>query len=116
MINELRFEVADEVLCIRDMIRQRVHQEVMAYNLSQPGYFNGLVQPTDAEASLNGYQLRRRRQINWEKQSELAEEAFEGNGFFIRVDDRQVNDRDEMVRIGVDTKISFTELIPLVGG
>ena len=57
-----------------------VHQEVALYNLSQPGYFQGLVQPNDAEATLNGYRLRQRRQIDWEKQADLALKAFEANG------------------------------------
>ena len=52
--NELVLEAANERLSIRDLIRQRVFQEVTLHNLSMPGYFNGLVQPTNAEATLNG--------------------------------------------------------------
>ena len=116
VVNELRFEVADERLTVRDLIRQRVHQEVMAYNLAKPGYFNGLVQPTDAEATLNGYKLRRIRQIDWEDQADLALKAFESNGFFILVDERQAESLDEVVVIGEDTQVSFVKLVPLVGG
>jgi hypothetical protein len=113
---EISFEVAAERLTARDLIRQRVHQEVALYNLSQPGYFQGLVQPSDAEATLNGYRLRQRRQIDWEKQADLALKAFDANGFFILVDDRQVESLDEMIEIREDTQISFVKLMPLVGG
>jgi hypothetical protein len=114
--HEISFEVATERLTARDLIRQRVHQEVSLYNLSQPGYFQGLVQPSDAEATLNGYRLRHRRQIDWERQADLALEAFEANGFFILVDDRQVESLEEMIEIQEDTQISFIKLMPLVGG
>ena len=114
--NELVLEVANERLSIRDLIRQRVFQEVTLHNLSMPGYFNGLVQPTNAEATLNGYKLKQRRQIDWEKQADLALQAFEGNGFFILIDDRQVTNLDDLVEIGENTQVTFVKLIPLVGG
>lgn len=116
IVNELRFEVQAEHLAARDLICQRVHQEVTLYNLSKPGYFQGLVQPTDTEATLNGYRLKQRRQIDWKKQAELALEAFETNGFFILVDDRQVESLDEIIEIHEDTQVAFIKLIPLVGG
>ena len=40
------------------LIRARV-LEVRGYSLRHPGYFRGLVQPTDAERTLNGFQVRR---------------------------------------------------------
>ena len=39
-------------------------------------YFHGLIQPSDAERSLNGFKMRRRRRIDPEKQFELAKRAF----------------------------------------
>ena len=116
VIHTLQFEVAQERLCIRDLIRLRVHEEVSLYNLSTPGYFNGLVQPTDAEVTLNGYKLRQRRKLDWEQQADRAVQAFQENGFFILVDDRQVEDLDEMIEIQPETHISFVKLFPLVGG
>lgn len=115
-LQELRFEVQNERLTVRELIRQRVHQEVSLYNLSQPGYFRGLVQPSDAEATLNGYRLRQRRQIDWEQQAEQALLAFERNGFFILVGDHQAESLDEVIEIGEDTTVTFLKLVPLVGG
>lgn len=38
---------------------------------------------------LNGYKLKARRKIDWEEQSKRALEAFEHNGFFVLVGNRQ---------------------------
>ena len=78
--------------------------------------FRGLVQPTEAEKVLNGYKLRERRKINWEEQYARAVEAFERNGFFMLVDDRQVDRLDEEIELKVATEVSFIKLVPLVGG
>src|SRR5262249_4663535 len=79
-----------ETITIRELIRERVYQEVREFNARTPEYFKGLVQPSEAEKTLNGFKLRTSRKIDWEKQFKLAIEAFERNGFFILVDDRQL--------------------------
>ncbi|WP_392838810.1 hypothetical protein [Streptomyces sp. LN500] len=48
--------MAEERLPLREVIRRRVFQEV--YNARQPELFQGLVQPTEAERTLNGYRMR----------------------------------------------------------
>jgi len=115
-IHKMEFEVKEERLTVRELITRRVHQEVMLYNFSQPGYFRGLVQPTEAEVTLNGYKLRQRRKIDWEKQARLALKAFEQNGFFVLVNDRQLDNLDDIIEIQEDTQITFMKLVPLVGG
>ena len=116
VVNQIAFVVQDEHISVADLIRRRVHAEVQLYNLSEPGYFNGLVQPTDAEITLNGYKMRQRRQIDWEQQAEMAVQAFEANGFFILVNDHQVESLAETLTITPETQISFIKLVPLVGG
>jgi hypothetical protein len=101
---------------VRELIRARVANEVSAYNLSQPEYFRGLVQPTDAERSLNGFKMHKGRMIDPEKQFELAIRAFYSNGFILLINDRQVNELDEEIEIGPDTTVTFLKLVPLVGG
>src|SRR5262245_43326311 len=109
-------EFFTERVTVRELIRRRVYEEVREYNLKDPEYFRGLVQPTDAERVLNGYKLRQRRKIDWEQQYQKAVEAFERNGFFILVDDRQVESLEEEIQIRLDTQVSFVRLLPLVGG
>ena len=101
---------------VRELIRTRVANEVSDYNLSQPEYFRGLVQPTDAERSLNGFKMRKGRKIDPEKQFELAIKAFYSNGFILLVDDRQVDELDKEIEIRPDTTVTFLKLVPLVGG
>src|ERR671914_2078504 len=73
---------------VRELIRARVYAEVRDYNLRQPEYFRGLVQPSDAERTLNGYKMRRRRRLDPQRQFEGAIESFNRNGFFVLVNDR----------------------------
>lgn len=118
---EIPLEFASERITVRELIRERVYQEVQDFNRRQhEQVFRGLVQPVDAERVLNGsrpeYRLKAHRQIDWKPQFEKAVEAFEKNGFFILVDDRQAESLDEEFAIGGGTQISFVKLTLLVGG
>jgi hypothetical protein len=108
--------VVDERITVRELIRARVYREVRDYNLDQPEYFQGLVQPSDAERSLNGFKMRSRRRIDPERQFELAKRAFYSNGFILLVDDRQVDELEDEIQIRPDTTVTFLKLVPLVGG
>ena len=114
--NELTLEFLDERVTAREIIRSRVYQEVTEYNAKQGGHFRGLVQPTDAEKTLNGYTLRTGRRIDWEQQLDRALKAFAANGFLLLVDDRQVTELEEEIRLRHDSTVSFLKLVPLIGG
>ena len=105
-----------EKLTVRELIRERIYQEVQDYNLKESEYFNGLVEPSEAEKTLNGFKLRKRRKIDWEEQFARALDAFGRNGFFILVGDRQAEDLDEVLEVNGETEVSFVKLVPLVGG
>ena len=105
-----------ERMTVRELIRARIYQEVQDYNSKQPEFFRGLIQPTEAESTLNGYKLRGRNKIDWEQQFQRALQAFERNGFFVLVGDKQAAKLDEEFEVKVDTEISFVKLVPLVGG
>jgi hypothetical protein len=109
-------DVLDEHITVRELIRARVYREVRDYNLDQPEYFHGLVQPSDAERSLNGFKMRSRRRIDPVRQFELAKRAFYTNGFILLVDDRQVDELEDEIEIRPDTTVTFLKLVPLVGG
>ncbi len=116
VVNEISLDFLEERISVRELIRSRVYDEVRLFNFSKPGYFKGLIQPTDAEVVLNGYKLREKRAIDWQKQYEIALEAFRKNGFLILVDDRQVEGLEHMVELKPGTQVSFLKLVPLVGG
>jgi hypothetical protein len=113
---EFTLTVPTTHLTVREIIRSRVYGEVNDYNLNQSEYFHGLVQPTDAEATLNGFRLRRGHVIDPLEQYEQALTAFGQNGFLLLVNDRQVDQLDEVVEVGEHTVITFLKLVPLVGG
>ncbi len=103
-------------IAVRDLIRWRVREEVARYNSRPSATFNGLVQPTDAEAGINGYDMRMPRRLDWEKQAEVALIAFARNGFVVLIGDHQVDDLDEMVHLDGNPDVVFVRLVPLVGG
>ena len=108
--------VATEQLTVRELIKIRVFEEVEDYNSRQSDLYRGLVQPTEAEQTLNGYKMLKRREIDWEEQYESATQAFQQNGFLILVDDQQVTELDDIIEILPETSITFLKLVPLVGG
>lgn len=118
---ESPLELPAERMTARELIRERVYQEVQDYNrahAAQP--FRGLVQPTDAERVLNGgraeYRVPSQRQLDWKAQFTAACEAFEQNRFLLLVDNRQASTLDEPFTVGPGAEISFLKLTPLVGG
>jgi hypothetical protein len=117
--NELTLDVLAETITVRELIRSRVYQEVQDYNLRQRqgnAGFRGLVTPTGAEQALNGVRLKKPRDIDWKAQFDKAADAFDRNGFFILIDDRQAESLDETITLRHDSKLSFVKLVPLVGG
>jgi len=114
--NTFTLDCLTERLTVRELIRARIYQEVQDYNQREPEYFRGLVEPTDAERVLNGYKLKARRKIDWEEQFKRALTAFERNGFFVLVGDKQPENLDQEFEVKVDAEISFVKLVPLVGG
>jgi hypothetical protein len=114
--NSFTLDCLTERMTVRELLRARIFQEVQDYNLKEPEFFRGLVEPTKAERTLNGFKLDERRKIDWQEQFQRACEAFERNGFFVLVGDRQAETLDEEFEVKVDTEISFVKLVPLVGG
>ena len=114
---ETTLEFLSESVTVRELLRERVHHEVREFNRQQDKLiFHGLVQPTEAERTLNGSKLRAHRQLDWEVQFALALERFTYNAFFVLIDDLQAEGLDQEFIGGPTTKISFIKLTPLVGG
>ncbi len=105
-----------EHIAVRELIRARIDQEVQDYNRRESEYFNGLVQPSDTELTLNGYRMKKVHAIDPEKQYQLALDSFEHNGFILLVDDRQVDSLDQVIEVSPATTATFIKLVPLVGG
>lgn len=117
IINKILISVSNERMKVKDLIAARVTSEVNTYNNKLPEYFKGLVQPTEAEKTLNGFKLKRKKKtIDIEQQVFVAYDAFQKNGYFILIDDKQVDDLEQEVLVNDQTTVSFIKLTPLVGG
>jgi hypothetical protein len=92
---------------VRDLIRERVYQEVSRYNCSRPEYFRGLVQPQDSEQVFNGYKLPKQRLIDREQQYKRALQVFERSGFMILINDCEVENLDTEIELSNAPTVSF---------
>jgi hypothetical protein len=114
--NKLKLNFNKVKVSVRDIITERIYQEVLKYNQQAEEYKYALVQPTEDEIRLNNLQGKTKKRIDAEKQLAVALAAFDGNGFFLLVDDKQLESLDEIVTIKPNTIVSFIKLTPLVGG
>src|SRR5215213_5510870 len=117
--NEWSLEFLNDRITVRELIRERVYQEVQDHNGRQraSGPYRGLVQPEGYERAPNDPRTGdQARPIDWKKQYERAVEAFEANQVLILIDDRQAETLDEEFTIGPRTSVTFLRLTLLVGG
>jgi len=112
------FDVPDvpDTTTVRELVRLRVREEVARHNAAPTTHYAGLVRPDDAEPDGAGYRMRAPRRLDWETQADVACRAFERNGFFVLVADRQVEDLDDVVDLSAASDVAFVKLVPLVGG
>jgi hypothetical protein len=105
-----------DTLTVRELIEQRIKQEISRYNddTNTEQMTHLLVKPVEIEQRLNTN--KNKRKINPDTQIKKALQAFQQNGFFILVDEQQVESLEETITITPDTKVSFFRLVPLVGG
>lgn len=116
LLQELILTFETEVVTVKDIITERVLQEVDAYNKKLPLYFNGLVEPTEAERTINGFKLKARRVIDGEQQVYTALHAFQKNAFFVLIDEIQSESLEQEIELNGSPLVSFIKLTPLVGG
>ncbi len=112
----LELEWGANTISARDLIASRVEEEVRRHNARHSDVFHGLVQPDDSEQLLNGFRLKAPRAVVASVQIERALKAFESNGFFLLVNDRQIESLDEPIAIELETQVSFVKLVALQGG
>jgi hypothetical protein len=120
VIQELLIDLPSYNCSVQELIAARVTKEVELYNdKSAEIYQNGLIKPTFFEQNLNKDRLinkLKRDKVDAEKQLYVALDAFTKNGFFILVDDHQVETLDSKLQLSRTSKVSFIKLTALVGG
>ncbi|WP_075342354.1 hypothetical protein [Tenacibaculum agarivorans] len=113
ILNEITLKFKNEYITVAELIKARVTVEVEKYYKSSEIYRNGLVLPTNLEMRLN---KKKAPKIDIEEQVYIALDAFQKNGFFILVDNEQVENLEQQILVDETTSISFLKLTPLVGG
>ncbi|HEY8937739.1 MAG TPA: hypothetical protein VIM65_21075 [Cyclobacteriaceae bacterium] len=116
ILNEININLETNRLTVREIIEARVLHEVNAYNERLPEYYSGLVQPSNAEKTLNGYKIPNRKKIDPEQQVYVALDAFQRNGYFILINNKQAESLEQEVQLKPETVVSFLKLTPLIGG
>lgn len=114
ILNEIVLEFEKECITVKELITARIKEEVAKYTNELPSYRKSLVVPMDLERRLNDKNVK--PEIDVEKQTYLAFDAFNKNGFFILVDDEQVDELEQEILINDKTEVCFVKLTPLVGG
>lgn len=114
--NQFEIEIENKAITAKKIIETRVIQEVKNYNNKLPEYYNGLIEPSEGEKTLNGIRLKKKKLIDPEKQVYVALDAFQKNTFFILVDNKQIEDLHQEIMLTEHSKISFVKLTPLIGG
>jgi len=112
ILNKIQLQFESEYITVEQLIKARIEAEIERYKKDTVSYKNGLVLPTHLEKRLN----KSNKQIDAEKQLYIALKSFQENGFFILVDDEQVEELHQKVLVDESTDVSFIKLTPLVGG
>jgi hypothetical protein len=116
LLHSAQLEFQASLVTVADIIEKRVLSEVKLINHQRKENFYGLVRPADAEITLNGFRMGKFREIDPEKQTLIAKDAFMKNGFFILIDNIQAESLEQTFILHKDSAVSFVKLTPLVGG
>ena len=116
VVNSSQIEFPESLVSVAQIIERRVKAEVARFNEQRSENFYGLVQPVDAEQTLNGFRKQTFKPIDAEKQIATAKQAFQNNGFFMLIDNLQAESLGQTFLLHPKSTISFVKLTPLVGG
>lgn len=118
ILHELFLKFSTNRISAAELIRERVRQEVEAYNNRSEAAIlrHSLVIPTARGDIVLDPQGKKHQSVDAEAQIAIALKAFEQNGFFILADNRQLETLDETVYLHDGLIVNFIKLTPLVGG
>ena len=115
--HEWRFDLPVERLTIRDLLRDRIRREADEYNRHRPHTWRGLVQPpVEPRSARVAAGDREFRPVDWNRQFELACEAFTVGRLMILIGDAQADSLDEEFEVRGGTAVTFLRLTSLIGG
>ncbi len=112
--------IADESMTVRELIRERIYQEVDDFNRSLDARSADMETWRQRMARLLGGKQRADslpiERVDWREPFGLAISAFEKMQLLVIVGERQTMSLDEVVRLKPETEVIFLRLVPLAGG
>ncbi|MEO1438323.1 MAG: hypothetical protein AAFV80_22470 [Bacteroidota bacterium] len=113
LLQEISLQFEKEYITVQELITARIKSEVDRIQQHKADLSSVLVLPKALERRLN---RKAPKKIDVDKQVQIACKAFQQNGFFILIDDEQVEELDQQFLVDSETMVSFIKLTPLVGG
>jgi len=89
-------EIESKQVPVRDVIHRRSPEEVTMYTQSQPREFRGLIEPSDLQVPV-----------------QQGPNSSQHIGYFVLVDDHQVENLDEVVQVNEDTQVELVKVVQL---
>ena len=102
-----------ERLRVRELIAQKVQQEIVEYTAQQRPGLSGEYLSPEALIRAEAHSF-----VPGEARLEVtrAQQAFARRDYMIVIDNRRVFDSDEMLSLRPGSRIEFIKILPLVGG
>ncbi len=117
LIYEFDLPLPKKQLSVRDIISERVKQEIEQYQYQRKNNGYSLIEVSSVEKILNKYGIKETVKMDIEKQLDIAFRAFDNNGYFIIINDVQVETLEQMINLDDENlSVSFIKLVALVGG
>ncbi len=115
ILNQIKINLSQTCLTASELIRERVYQEVKAFNNRRSDFFSGLLmQPLRAERVFDGYRIPSDYKLDPEKQYYLAMHAFKKGDFCLLVDEETIADPERSIDLCNHTRVSFLKRRSLV--
>jgi hypothetical protein len=119
---EYKFIVTSDTIEVKELILERVKQEVLSYNENIADTLKQVDMSNAFETALNDEVktvLRNKRKLEFEdieKQYYTALDGFKKNKYFIFVNNKQYLNLDDKITVTHSMSVLFIRITPLVGG
>jgi hypothetical protein len=119
---EYKFIVTSDVIEVKELILERVKQEVLSYNENIADTLKMVDMSNAFETALNDEikaSLRNKRKLELEdieKQYYTALDGFTKGRYFIFVNNKQYQNLDDKIEVIDSMNVLFMKITPLVGG
>ena len=112
----LRVNNNSDALSVRDLIKLRIETEIGRFNLQRPVCFYSLVQPENSELTPRGFRLKEHREIDWQAQFEVAQQAFDKKHFIVNINGKDAQTLDDAIKLDQDNEVIMIRFMDIVGG